>query len=83
VEYKPEYIQDLLNREWFTRMWTFQEIVIAKRPFIMCGKKVISWSDLAEGIDKAATDDFFKGKYQMFGPVHVIVMIRMWLVEQS
>lgn len=41
----------LLNREWMERAWTFQEIVLASNPVIVCGEEAISWAQLQLGLD--------------------------------
>lgn len=45
--YNPIAMADLVDREWFTRMWTIQELVMANEPFIVCGDKSTRWSDLS------------------------------------
>jgi hypothetical protein len=44
--YNPIAMADLVGREWFTRMWTIQELVMANEPFVVCGDKSIRWDDL-------------------------------------
>ncbi|KAI1774158.1 hypothetical protein F4818DRAFT_74872 [Hypoxylon cercidicola] len=36
-------ISRLLNRRWFTRMWIVQEVVLARKLIIVCGKHRLSW----------------------------------------
>lgn len=48
------YLDDLdhlLGHEWLTRVWTFQEVVLASNPMLVCGKSVISWSDLLRSLE--------------------------------
>lgn len=45
-------IYDLLSREWFTRIWTFQETVLPKEVDVMCGKNSIRLGDLARLSEK-------------------------------
>ena len=44
-------IDCLLDREWMERAWTFQEIVLASNPIIVCGEEAISWAQLQQGLD--------------------------------
>jgi hypothetical protein len=34
-----------LPREWFTRAWTFQELVLANRPALVCGFSSTPWNE--------------------------------------
>jgi Heterokaryon incompatibility protein (HET) len=34
---------ELYRRPWFSRVWTFQEIALAKEAVVLCGSKWISW----------------------------------------
>lgn len=48
------YLDDLdrlLGQEWLTRVWTFQEIVLASNPMLVCGKSVIPWSVLLRSLE--------------------------------
>lgn len=38
-----EDINDILSREWITRLWTYQEILLANNPIIVCGDAHVSW----------------------------------------
>ncbi|OQV07916.1 hypothetical protein CLAIMM_12270 [Cladophialophora immunda] len=42
-----EDITELLDREWIKRIWTYQELMLANNPILVCGDHAISWSDLA------------------------------------
>lgn len=37
----------LVRREWFGRLWTFQEVVLATDILMVCGQKTIDWKSLA------------------------------------
>lgn len=45
-----EDIDGLLERDWHYRAWTFQEVILASNPIIVCGHKVIDWAKLQSGI---------------------------------
>jgi hypothetical protein len=36
-------IEELLNCVWITRMWTYQEAVLARTPIVVCGGSYIGW----------------------------------------
>jgi len=37
-------VASLLDVSWFQRAWTFQEIILASNPVIVCGPKAIDWA---------------------------------------
>jgi len=38
----------LLSKNWFTRMWTFQEFLVAKHPIFLCGQWSLPWDSFRE-----------------------------------
>jgi hypothetical protein len=42
---------NLLKRRWFTRRWAIQEVALAKRATLHCGRESISWVEFADAID--------------------------------
>lgn len=36
-------IKDLITREWFSRLWVFQEIALAQKAYIAVGQKSFDW----------------------------------------
>jgi hypothetical protein len=44
-------MEDIFGREWFRRMWTVQELAMAKNPFIMCGEKAMPFAQLSDAIN--------------------------------
>jgi hypothetical protein len=48
--YDPEAMNDIWSRQWFKRMWTIQELVMASEPWVVCGSKTIRWNSLHWGI---------------------------------
>jgi hypothetical protein len=44
-------LEELMTRDWINRIWTFQEIVLASNPVIVCGNRYLSWCRLATGIN--------------------------------
>jgi hypothetical protein len=43
-------LDEVLDREWIHRSWTFQEFVLAGNLIVVCGTKKISWDDLASAL---------------------------------
>ncbi|KAK4243462.1 heterokaryon incompatibility protein-domain-containing protein [Corynascus novoguineensis] len=39
-------LRDVLDRTWFTRTWTLQELVLSHNPVVQCGRLRVRWSDL-------------------------------------
>lgn len=45
-------LDDLCSREWFTRSWVFQELVLSKHPRIQCSRRRLQWDTLMPLIQK-------------------------------
>ncbi|RMZ87243.1 hypothetical protein DV736_g5535, partial [Chaetothyriales sp. CBS 134916] len=41
---------NLLTRPWFSRRWVIQEIVLAKKAVVYCGRDSIDWDDFADAV---------------------------------
>ncbi|KAI1146498.1 heterokaryon incompatibility protein-domain-containing protein [Nemania diffusa] len=41
-------LEAVLKREYFSRVWTIQEIVLAQSAIIVCGSKSVSWQDFVD-----------------------------------
>lgn len=39
-----------MDRAWIRRLWTFQEIILATNPIVVCGREHIAWERLAFGV---------------------------------
>ena len=50
--------QDIFSREWFTRAWTFQELVLAYNPVLLCGSWEISWIDYVSPLEIRIPNEF-------------------------
>ena len=40
-------IDAVFGRTWISRAWTFQEIILASNPVILCGSRVLTWDEFA------------------------------------
>jgi hypothetical protein len=41
--YQYANLSRLLRREWFHRLWTIQEVVLAKKAIVICGSQSLEW----------------------------------------
>lgn len=39
---------EILNRDWFRRVWVLQEVVVSKKVYIQSGRRRISWDDFCK-----------------------------------
>ena len=49
-------VKQFLDRPWFSRMWTFQEVVMSKKCMVWCGEFYMNWDlfqNACVGIDRA------------------------------
>lgn len=44
-------VAEFLSRPWWSRVWTFQEVVLATKAELICGTYVLSWDAFATAID--------------------------------
>jgi hypothetical protein len=44
-------VQPLFDRPWFRRIWTVQEVAMARYTTVFCGREEISWSDMIRGLE--------------------------------
>jgi hypothetical protein len=42
--------QNLINREWFTRVWTVQEAAVCRKAIVGCGNSIVDWDDFLIGV---------------------------------
>jgi hypothetical protein len=42
-----EDLRELLGRAWIKRIWTYQEIILASDPVIVCGERCLPWKNFA------------------------------------
>ncbi|KAF2245508.1 HET-domain-containing protein [Trematosphaeria pertusa] len=45
-----KHFQNLINREWFTRIWTVQEAAVCSKATIVCGEFAVDWDDFLMGV---------------------------------
>ncbi|EJT74499.1 hypothetical protein GGTG_08339 [Gaeumannomyces tritici R3-111a-1] len=40
----------LLDTPWINRIWTFQEILLASSPFVLCGDRILGWDEMMNSV---------------------------------
>ncbi|KAH6667514.1 heterokaryon incompatibility protein-domain-containing protein [Halenospora varia] len=40
---RPDAVRDLLNRDYWTRVWIIQELILAQEIIVLCGTRLIHW----------------------------------------
>lgn len=61
-------LRELINRPWFSRIWVIQEVVVAKKAIVICGKDVLPWKVVkaaAEAMMAASFPDEVGGRSWM------------------
>ncbi|KAF4470942.1 heterokaryon incompatibility [Fusarium albosuccineum] len=46
-----EIIEDLFGRPWFERMWTLQELLLARHATVICGDQSMEWGSLCDAVE--------------------------------
>jgi hypothetical protein len=55
---------DLCNRPWFQRLWTLQEVALARDALVICGSSTIPWTVLVYAVDRLRSEENTKGLYK-------------------
>jgi hypothetical protein len=50
-QYRPEHLDEVLSQPWISRSWTFQEIILAQTPILLCGHGRLTWDDFLSGLE--------------------------------
>jgi hypothetical protein len=50
-----DWVSYLFQREWFRRLWTFQEVALAKEVLFVCGRETVEWDPFA-----SAAEDLYR-----------------------
>ncbi|KAF4435854.1 HET-domain-containing [Fusarium acutatum] len=62
-ERRRDAIGRLIQRQWFSRTWVIQEVVVAAIATVQCGQCIIEWQTLQHGLERATGSGFYP-----FGP---------------
>lgn len=76
-------LKDVLSREWLERMWTYQEILLASNPVIVCGNSHIQWSRLASVLVALHFDDTIESCIPKFPVWSKLVVGRIRLQQTN
>ena len=68
-----DIFSDLHKRSWFQRVWTLQEIALAKKALVICGKSTISWDTLVWAVDRLRNAENTLGTYDVVSAMDSIV----------
>ncbi|KAI1171556.1 heterokaryon incompatibility protein-domain-containing protein [Nemania sp. FL0916] len=49
-------LAELMRDRWFSRRWVVQEISLAREATILCGSKMVRWSDFADAVSLLASN---------------------------
>jgi len=47
---KWDALFELMRSRWFSRRWVIQELALARRAIVYCGKKVVHWNDFSDAV---------------------------------
>jgi hypothetical protein len=45
-------IEHVLSKEWFNRVWVFQELVFSNNPWVQCGTMRVKWEKICSTVDQ-------------------------------
>ncbi|KAH6684632.1 heterokaryon incompatibility protein-domain-containing protein [Halenospora varia] len=48
AESATQLIQAVVSKDWFQRVWVFQELVLSSHPWVQCGKSRVKWPKLID-----------------------------------
>jgi len=49
-------VHDLIRRAWFTRLWVFQEVAVAKQILLVCGRSVLNGDQFMASLEAFGQD---------------------------
>lgn len=47
-EFETGEVRELLCRPWWSRVWIMQEVILGRKPVILCGGEVVEWEALGK-----------------------------------
>lgn len=65
--------EDLSHRSWFRRVWTLQEIALARDALVQCGNSTISWNVFTYAVDLLREYENKLGRYYVMSAVHGLI----------
>ncbi|KAH7372105.1 heterokaryon incompatibility protein-domain-containing protein, partial [Cadophora sp. MPI-SDFR-AT-0126] len=77
----PEFLP-LLNHAWFRRVWTFQELLMASRVTVYCGRCSLPWEAFARRVNLSRFSDVSGDVNSLCMDIRLINITRsLWNVE--
>jgi hypothetical protein len=84
-------IQNLFEREWFSRVWVIQEVVLATELKLICGNYEIDWEDLIKAVELSLDDQggplprgcVLRQITASFNPVHTLGLTKRAFENKS
>ena len=67
-------VEKFIQRQWFSRMWVIQEVVVAHRATVHCGPFTIDWENVSTGLQRATSSGFVPFSEQ----VNKVTSIGIW-----
>ncbi|CAN9093587.1 unnamed protein product [Alternaria alternata] len=71
----------MYERSWFQRIWTLQEVALAKDSLVICGDSKISWSLLVYAIDQLRAAENSTGVYGNFSEFDSAISAHQIMVQ--
>lgn len=59
-------LMNLLGREWFSRLWIIQEVILSRDPWVLCGDNHVHWRVVDHGCDQLASSGIFNWLHHNF-----------------
>lgn len=76
-------IARLLSRDWWTRIWIVQEVIVARQVTIQCGRQTLDWDDFCILADRASKKPFMSKRQIHIEEFHSLMIHRNDMKTQS
>lgn len=65
------YSKSILERQWFSRIWILQELVLSRDPWVQCGQQKVRWNVLTK-FDARIHSTIRNGRPSVFQEMHMM-----------
>ncbi|KAM7217614.1 Heterokaryon incompatibility protein (HET) domain containing protein [Rhypophila decipiens] len=83
-------LQPFFDRPWFKRIWTVQEVAVARHAVVLCGADEIPWAELVSGLEIGISSRILISKRALnpdtldfFDPAHAAYLSHQKVLQQS
>jgi hypothetical protein len=83
-------VQPLFDRPWFRRIWTVQEVAVARYTMVMCGPEEMPWTEMIRGLEVGVSSRLLYSKRALnpdtldfFDPAHAAQLSHWEKLQQS